>query len=155
MITDQRRECLACGFKPLASAPWTGDVPSGKACPRCGIRFGFHDCDRRDPLFYAGWGARWLVENKRRELKGAPNDGQPLHRSAERARRGRYECPACRFRLAFEPWTGVLPSDEICPCCGIQFGYDDVARRDPIFYAGWRAHWVANGKRWWSPDQPR
>ena len=36
-------------------------------------------------------------------------------------------CPACGFPLEFEPWANGSPSDEICPCCGIQFGYDDAA----------------------------
>lgn len=35
-------------------------------------------------------------------------------------------CPACGFSgLVSEPWDDVSPSDEICPCCGIQFGLDD------------------------------
>ena len=27
----------------------------------------------------------------------------------------------------FEPWAGASASLEICPCCGIHFGYDDYA----------------------------
>src|SRR2546421_398332 len=36
------------------------------------------------------------------------------------------KCPACGYALGFAPWDGESPSDEICPCCGIQFGYDDA-----------------------------
>ena len=74
-----------------------------------------------------------------------------------------YDCPACGFdQLGFELWTGDSPSDGICPCCGMHFGYYDFGRRDPLFYAGWRTNWVVEGKRWssskpppegWSPDQ--
>jgi hypothetical protein len=46
------------------------------------------------------------------------------------------------------------PSDEICPCCGIHFGYDDVASGDPAMrervYREWRVQWTAAGKKWWS-----
>lgn len=34
-------------------------------------------------------------------------------------------CPVCGFALDFEPWTDDLPSEEICPCCLVQFGYQD------------------------------
>ena len=40
------------------------------------------------------------------------------------------ECPACGFEgLDEEPWVGDSPSDDICPCCGMQFGYYDAGRR--------------------------
>jgi hypothetical protein len=56
--------------------------------------------------------------------------------------------------LAFEPWEGDNPSDEICPCCGIQFGYDDFAggseaKRQGV-YGSWREAWVAKGMPWTS-----
>jgi len=41
-------------------------------------------------------------------------------------------CPACGFLLQMPPWDGKLPSEEICPCCGIQFGYDDSAGGDSL-----------------------
>ena len=57
-------------------------------------------------------------------------------------------CPVCRNELEFEPWDGNLPSDEICPFCGIQFGYDD-SRQDlrERTYSDWRDAWNANGRR--------
>jgi len=63
-------------------------------------------------------------------------------------------CPACGFPLEFEPWTNGSPSDEMCPCCGIQFGYDDAAggdlQRRGELYAEWRRTWIANDMPWHS-----
>lgn len=76
-------------------------------------------------------------------------------------------CPVCGFGGLLEPpWTGETASDEICPSCGIHFGYDDagggVSARRAEVYADWRLRWIANGKLWfsnarkppdgWSPD---
>lgn len=36
-----------------------------------------------------------------------------------------YHCPACGFELNGPPWRGEDPSWNICPCCGIEFGYDE------------------------------
>src|SRR5205085_10656218 len=75
-------------------------------------------------------------------------------------------CPVCGFQLWFEPWNGVSASDEICPSCGIQFGYSDGAggdleRRKEI-HREWRKNWVEAGMPWrgigqsppkdWKPD---
>lgn len=78
-----------------------------------------------------------------------------------------YLCPVCGFNLGFRAWDGLSPSDEICPCCNIQFGYDDAAggdaqrRRD--IYRKWRADWIVAGMPWrgrgraapdgWNPKQ--
>jgi hypothetical protein len=77
-------------------------------------------------------------------------------------------CPACGYNgLAEAPWVEDMPSDEICPSCGIQFGYDDAAggdieRRSRI-YADWRARWRSAGCPWssqghqpppdWDPEE--
>ena len=57
-------------------------------------------------------------------------------------------CPVCHSDLDFEPWIGESASQEICPSCGIHFGYND-ARPDlrPRIYAHWREAWIANGRR--------
>ena len=65
-----------------------------------------------------------------------------------------FHCPACGFPLDFEPWVNDSPLDEICPCCGIQFGYDDSAggdlqRRSDV-YEQWRRQWIAKGMPWYS-----
>jgi hypothetical protein len=58
------------------------------------------------------------------------------------------ECPACLHGLDFLPWDGDLASHEICPFCGIHFGYNDAHPdlREGI-YSGWRQAWLANGQR--------
>jgi len=67
-------------------------------------------------------------------------------------------CPACGTDLDFEPWKGDSASDEICPCCGIQFGYDDAAGGDPLrrptIYRQWRERWLASGAQWFSVSRP-
>lgn len=81
----------------------------------------------------------------------------------------RWICPACGYdQLDEAPWSNDgAPSDEICPSCGIHFGYDDAAGGDisarPLIYAGWRADWRSRGCPWfssatpppanWNPDQ--
>jgi hypothetical protein len=61
-------------------------------------------------------------------------------------------CPACGYSLGFAPWTEGSPSDEICPSCGIQYGYDDAAggRADAraAVYRAWRETWVRKGCPW-------
>ena len=58
------------------------------------------------------------------------------------------KCPACQSDLDFEPWASSSPSFEICPACGIQFGYND-AREDlrPGVYVYWREAWLSNDRR--------
>jgi hypothetical protein len=57
-----------------------------------------------------------------------------------------------------ELWVGDSPSDEICPCCGLHYGYDDFGhgRGNPEseFYAGWCARWVMDGHPWFSKSTP-
>jgi hypothetical protein len=61
-------------------------------------------------------------------------------------------CPVCGYGLSFSPWEGNSPSDEICPCCFIQFGYDDFAGGNLIdrakVYEDWRRLWVDTGMKW-------
>jgi hypothetical protein len=61
-------------------------------------------------------------------------------------------CPACGYDLGFQAWTGDSASDEICPCCSIQFGYDDCAGGDlnkrADAYRQWREGWIAAGCPW-------
>ncbi len=68
-------------------------------------------------------------------------------------------CPVCGFILLNPPWEGDSPSDEICPSCGIQFGYDDIIKkmgdglRAEKLYSRLREKWISNGMKWWS-DNP-
>jgi hypothetical protein len=67
-----------------------------------------------------------------------------------------YTCPACGYLgLEGQPWTiEGAASDEICPSCGLHFGFDDAVGGDESlrapFHRGWGARWRANGARWWS-----
>ena len=62
-------------------------------------------------------------------------------------------CPVCGYELDFAPWLDDSPADEICPSCGIQFGYDDATgdlkMREQV-YVSWREEWIKRGMRWWS-----
>jgi hypothetical protein len=66
-------------------------------------------------------------------------------------------CPACGFDLWFAPWNEGAPSYEICPSCGIQFGYDDAAggreSERAAIYTSWRARWTQDGMPWFSAGQ--
>lgn len=65
-----------------------------------------------------------------------------------------FTCPVCGYnRLIKAPWTlEDGGSGEICPCCGIQFGYTDSAGGSVIarheLYKDWRREWIANGMPW-------
>jgi len=65
-----------------------------------------------------------------------------------------YICPVCGYPgLYEEPRTETTGgSDEICPSCGIQFGFDDEAGGDPArrheVYCEWRQSWIASGMPW-------
>jgi acyl carrier protein len=64
-------------------------------------------------------------------------------------------CLVCGYDLGFPPWKGGSASDEICPCCGIQFGYHDVAAEGrTMVYRDWRYRWVSGGCSWWSKLGP-
>jgi hypothetical protein len=64
----------------------------------------------------------------------------------------RSTCPVCGHSLDFKPWRGDSAADELCPCCGIQFGYDDAAGGDPDerkrVHREWRQRWISSGMPW-------
>lgn len=71
-----------------------------------------------------------------------------------------YRCPVCGF-LGFPepPWTeDGRASLEICPSCGVQFGYTDVAGEDAVArsraHDEWRAQWIADGCPWRGAHPP-
>jgi len=56
-------------------------------------------------------------------------------------------CRVCGYRPGWLPWgeTGTDPSWEFCPCCWVEFGYQDSS------VAGARAYrqaWLASGATW-------
>lgn len=63
-------------------------------------------------------------------------------------------CPACGYELAEPAWADGEGSQEICTCCGLQFGYyDAIGGREDLregFYVGWRVRWIVEGYPWWS-----
>lgn len=68
---------------------------------------------------------------------------------------GKYICPACGYpNLKEQPWLDENTSSfEICPSCGIEFGYDDMAGGNvqdrEEFYRQWRERWIKSGMQWW------
>ena len=69
-------------------------------------------------------------------------------------------CPVCGYDLGLEPWRGPSASHQICPSCGIEFGYDDVPEggglkgtREAV-YDYWRSKWIDGGMAWWSMSRP-
>jgi hypothetical protein len=68
-----------------------------------------------------------------------------------------YLCFVCGFGgLDEPPWSNGAGSDEICPSCGIHFGYDDYAGGNAgareALYRRRRATWIAEGMKWWSSN---
>lgn len=60
-------------------------------------------------------------------------------------------CPVCGYDDLFDaPWLNGSGSDEICPCCGIQFGYDDARSHGLAVYERWRTRWISEGMKWFS-----
>jgi hypothetical protein len=58
----------------------------------------------------------------------------------------RFMCPVCGFPGLDEPAyddTGCA-SFTICPCCWIEFGYEDSGRS----FAELRSEWIKSGKQW-------
>lgn len=63
-------------------------------------------------------------------------------------------CPACNSKLDFKPWSENSPSYEICPYCGIQFGYDDyLPEKRNLIYKIWNEFWIKNNKKFLSNEQ--
>lgn|GEM_PF-1823165 len=63
-------------------------------------------------------------------------------------------CPVCGFDFlkdfGCKPWDGDVPCYEICPSCGIQFGYDDAAggslENRIKCHNAWRKRFLQEGK---------
>ena len=64
-------------------------------------------------------------------------------------------CPVCGYDGLDEPPFNErgAGSDDICPCCGFQFGLDDFPYEDrERLVAEWRERWVAGGCVWKFPS---
>ncbi len=58
-------------------------------------------------------------------------------------------CPVCGFPSLSERPRSLKTgagSDEICPSCGFQFGFDDDDRG--MSYKEWRKKWMDGGMKW-------
>jgi rubredoxin len=70
-----------------------------------------------------------------------------------------YICPVCGY-VGFDdpPWSSDLsPSYDICPSCGIEFGYDDFRPTEAERKIRWeelRHDWITNGMQWSSRVDP-
>jgi RNA polymerase subunit RPABC4/transcription elongation factor Spt4 len=69
----------------------------------------------------------------------------------------RFVCPVCGYRnLARRPWKGSANSYEICPSCGIEFGYEDGTGDDWVRrqhrHLELRLAWIDRGSPWSSSD---
>lgn len=61
-----------------------------------------------------------------------------------------YRCLVCNYDGLFEdPYDNEIASDEICPCCGFQYGLDDFDDKEAS-YISWRTKWINNGCKWYS-----
>ena len=60
----------------------------------------------------------------------------------------KYTCPVCGYNNLDEaPYDNFgCPSYEICPCCGVEFGYDDSGKSHELL----RDNWIRNGFKWFS-----
>lgn len=60
-------------------------------------------------------------------------------------------CPVCKYDGLYEPPYDEfgVGSDEICPCCGFQFGCDDFPDKDKQIKL-WREKWILGGCQWFS-----
>ena len=62
-----------------------------------------------------------------------------------------YNCRVCGLRLEDPPWglDGRSPLYEFCPCCGVEFGYQDATRLGAQRH---REQWLKDGGNWNDPE---
>jgi hypothetical protein len=58
---------------------------------------------------------------------------------------GNYQCPVCGYGMEVPP-----ENYNICSCCGVEFGYNDVGRS----HRELRDIWISEGAKWWSEYNP-
>tara|TARA_R110002124_G_scaffold89513_2_gene228779 strand:- start:2240 stop:2509 length:270 start_codon:yes stop_codon:yes gene_type:complete len=58
-----------------------------------------------------------------------------------------HNCRICGFSLEEPPWgyDGKTPLYEFCPCCGVEFGYQDSSLEGVKRF---REQWIENGMQW-------
>jgi hypothetical protein len=57
-------------------------------------------------------------------------------------------CRICGLYHIDLPWgeDGITPTFNICPCCGVEFGYEDDTDREGAINI--RKAWLAHGAKW-------
>jgi hypothetical protein len=62
-----------------------------------------------------------------------------------------YRCRVCGYRNTEPPWgaDGQAPTYTFCPCCGVEFGYQDSS---PQAARSFRERWLAAGAPWDEPS---
>ena len=62
-------------------------------------------------------------------------------------RTGDLYCPVCGYEAAEPPWgeDGRTPTFDYCPCCGVEWGYQDSS---PLGIQRFRATWLEAGAPW-------
>lgn len=63
-------------------------------------------------------------------------------------------CPVCGFEGLDEPSYDEFlePSCDICPCCGVEFGFDDLEFNNVTFVTA-RNNWLKNGAKWFNKNE--
>jgi hypothetical protein len=59
-------------------------------------------------------------------------------------------CRVCAWRNVVPPWgaDGRSPTYDFCPCCGVEFGYQDFSA---VGARRFREDWIARGAAWATP----
>lgn len=62
-------------------------------------------------------------------------------------------CRVCGYLSDLLPWgeDGRSASFEICPCCGVEWGYEDSL---PQGVRAYRQEWLERGAPWFTPEEP-
>jgi hypothetical protein len=64
----------------------------------------------------------------------------------------KHYCRVCGLYNDTPPWglAGDIPTYEICPCCGVEFGNEDYTLNSIKKY---REHWLNSGASWAEPKE--
>lgn len=151
--------CSVCGFKGLELIPIDENNKGSKEiCSCCGYQFNTPENKRND---YQSWRNNWLEGGG--EFWYLPKKPVQWNLVVQLESIGYFEnilikkqnsCPVCGYDdLAVPAYTDLgSPSDEICICCGYQFGLDDFP--DPEKgKKKWRENWIENGCLFWSKNK--
>lgn len=66
-----------------------------------------------------------------------------------------HTCPVCGYELNFKAWDNGYDSQEICPSCGTQFGYNDFGTSKEEIISKWRTlrkNWIERGMKFKHPS---